>query len=96
MGPQKRHKVEKVPKAKGFKQDEVHHRYFIFYRPTGERTRIKTKTSHGPGSTDIDRSLLGLMQKQLHLNARQFGDLLGCSLDHAGYDEILAEAGLVA
>ena len=47
------------------------------------------------GNSTLSDELISLMSHQLHLTKSQFLDLIDCSLDEAGYREILKGRGLV-
>lgn len=70
---------------KGFRReiDGDHFCYFL----TG--SKVKTKMSHGMMGHTIGAQLLGLMARQLHLTKALFLDLIDCTLDEAGYRDIL-------
>lgn len=88
-------KVEKSLKSKGFRKDNTHHKFFIYWTQAGQKSTIKTKTSHGSSSKSLGVSLLGKMAGQCHLDKPEFLDLVDCPLDQAGYEEILEQKGLV-
>ncbi len=50
--------------------------------------------SHGMGNSTIGSKLISDMARQLHLTKSQFLALIDCTLDEAGYREILTTQGL--
>ncbi len=73
--------------------DGKHIQYF-FQTLDGRDSQIMTFIRHGMQSTTIGDSLLGKMARQLHLTKSQFLELVDCTLDEAGYREILKTQGL--
>jgi hypothetical protein len=86
-------KVEKSLRSKGFRRDNTHHRFFIYWTQAGRKTTIKTKTSHGTSSKSIGASLLGKMADQCRLDMSEFLDFVDCPLDQKGYEKILEQKG---
>ncbi len=88
--------IDAALRKKGFvcKSDGDHLRYTLVL-PDGIKTRTRTKISHGMGNSTLSDELISLMSHQLHLTKSQFLDLIDCSLDEAGYREILKGRGLV-
>ena len=68
----------------------------IFYHliVNGKKTVINTKISHG--EKEIGDRLLGMMARQLHLNRRDFLDLVDCPLTQDDYLKMLRQAGHIA
>ena len=95
MGPIKRRKVEAALARKGFVRDERDHAYFIYYRSSGLRTSVHTKTSHGRGSADISPSLLSMIRRQLHLEGNELRRLIDCPLDQDGFESLMVERGIL-
>lgn len=87
--PRKKNDVEAGLRGKGFRQDNTHHRYFVYYTREGAKSRIRTKTSHG--GRDLDDYLLGQMAKQCKLNKKEFLDLVDCPLDQGTYEGRIAD-----
>ena len=79
-------------KRKGFQElnERDHHFYFLHYN--GQRTRIKTKISHG--EKEIGDHLIASMAKQVNLNKAQFLSLIECPLGIDEYISILRSKGL--
>lgn len=69
---------------KGFRQNNSHHRYFVYHTIKGEKSRIRTKTSHG--AKDLDPYLIGQMAKQCGLTSRGFLRLVDCPLSQKEYE----------
>jgi hypothetical protein len=60
-----------------------------WFEHAGKRI-TRTKRSHGSG--DLPQHLI---RQQLKLNETQFSGIIGCSVGHAEYVEILKEKGLI-
>jgi hypothetical protein len=71
---------------KGFQREAGDHRYYIYYRPNGEKSIIKTMISHGSLGDKIDDHLIGKMARQVKLNKSLFLQLVDCTLDQVKYD----------
>jgi hypothetical protein len=56
----------------------------------GGKTITRTKRSHGSG--DLPQHLI---RQQLKLNDSQFSGIIGCSIGHDEYVQILKEKGLI-
>ena len=82
-------KVERALKAKGFRTNESHHRYFVYYTEEGTKSPVRTKTSHGSGGFDLSSSLISNMAKQCKLRTTEFRDLVNCSMSQADYETLL-------
>ena len=83
-------KIESSLQSKGFQKEKKDHRVFIYYTINGERTLVKTKTSHGNRKyKSIGNTLLGKMAKQCKLNFGQFIDLIDCPLNRNEYEDLL-------
>ena len=89
----KRAAVESALEAKGFRRHESHHSYFVYYTEEGEKTPVRTKTSHGKGGADIPNELVGRMARQCKIRVADFRALVDCSLSQAGYEALLTAAG---
>ena len=80
--------VEASLLRKGFRQEETHPHFSVYYTLAGLKSRLRTRTSHG--GRDLDEYLLHQMAKQCGLAKRDFIDLVDCPLDQAGYEEKVA------
>ena len=85
--------MESALEAKGFRRRESHHSYFVYYTEDGEKTLIRTKTSHGRGGADIPGHLLARMARQCGLRMTDFRALVDCTLSQKGYETLLAAGG---
>lgn len=84
--------VESSLKSKGFVQEDGKHRHFLYVRMSGERTRIRTHTSHG--SKTISDYLIGAMKRQMKLStSADFKDFVDCEMIQERYEELLVEGG---
>lgn len=85
--------VEAGLQNKGFRLENSHHRFFIYYTQNGEKTAVRTRTSQGVN--ELDDFLLGQMAKQCHLTKPAFLELVDCTLDQASYEQKLFDNNLV-
>jgi hypothetical protein len=92
MSPRPTRLIKASLAKKGFVEDKTHHCVFWLY-VNGTKTRVRTRYSHG--ATECGEFLLGNMARQLHLSARQFDDLLDCTLDHESLVRLLVGKGVV-
>lgn len=76
---------------KGFLQDENDHKHLILY-VNGKKTIVRTKVSQG--ASEINDHLINLMSMQLHLEKKEFMDLVNCPLSFDDYIKKLNNAGL--
>ena len=83
--------IDGALRKKGFQRelDGKHIRYFF-------NERIFTHISHGMMGESIGAPLIAQMARQLHLSKKQFLDMIDCSLEEAGYREILQSLGLIS
>ena len=72
--------------TKGFRFKDAHHRLLELY-VDGAPTGITTFLSHG--SPDYGDELLARMSRQLKLSKARLLELVDCSLDEAGYVQLL-------
>ena len=93
--PLDRRDVEASLLAKGFKKVEGDHSFFIFHDKTGKKSPVRTKTSHGTSSKQLDDSLVSMMAKQCRLTNKDFKDLVNCPLSRQAYEGKLAELGAI-
>ena len=85
-----RRKLKKALRSKGFteKRKGRDHDYF-FFDHEGLVQPVFTKVSRGVTYRDIDRSLLGRMSRQLHLDRGEFDDLIDCPMSADRYIGVL-------
>lgn len=77
-------------KKKGFSEDRSKdHVWLNFLTSDGKKTIIRTKVSHG--KSEITEPLITKMAKQVHLNKKQFIELVSCSLSGDVYYSIVKE-----
>ena len=93
--PLDRRNVEASLLAKGFKKVEGDHSFFIFHDKNGKKSPVRTKTSHGTSSKQLDDSLVSMMAKQCRLTNKDFKDLVNCPLSRQAYEGKLAELGAI-
>ena len=91
--PRAKRVVESALQSKGFRLENTHHRFFIYYTEQGEKTAVRTRTSQG--GSELDDYLLGQMAKQCHLPKSAFLELVDCTLDQVGYERRLANGDLL-
>lgn len=87
--PRAKRLVETGLQNKGFRLEQSHHRFFIYYTQQGEKTAVRTRTSHG--GSELDDYLLGNMAKQCHVTKAIFLELVDCTLDQASYEQQLSD-----
>lgn len=85
--------VEAALQNKGFRLENSHHRFFIYFTQKGEKTAVRTRTSQG--GSELDDFLLSHMAKQCHLPKSSFMELVDCTLDQVSYEKKLADRGKV-
>lgn len=85
--------VEAGLQNKGFRLENSHHRFFIYYTQQGEKTAVRTRTSQG--GNELDDFLLGQMAKQCHLTKTAFLELVDCTLDQASFERKLSDSNMV-
>jgi predicted RNA binding protein YcfA (HicA-like mRNA interferase family) len=73
---------------KGFKRSESDHTFLVLY-VDGRKSSMMTKVSHG--GKDIGDPLINKMSMQVHLNKKNFIDLVNCPLRYEVYMKKLAE-----
>jgi hypothetical protein len=91
--PRDRKSVEAALLAKGFSLSNKHHKYFVFHTKEGQKTTIRTKTSHG--GKELDDYLLLCMARQCALPKSDFLSLVDCPLSQDAYESKLAGAGKI-
>ena len=87
--PRKREAVLSNLARKGFKLTEGDHIFLVYHRVDGLKTPIRTKVSRGSAHRDISDSLLGQMAKQVRLNKSAFLELIDCTLDQTGFEQLV-------
>lgn len=80
-------KVATALEAKGMERDENHHH--MFRKRIAGVTTLVTRISHN--AKEIDDGLARLMGNQMCLQMAEFWELIDCSLDEAGWDELVEE-----
>lgn len=93
--PRKARVVERGLLRKGFRLTDTHHRRFVYHTLDGEQPQPVTTIMSDGADRDISDRLLGLMARQLHLNRRQFDDLIDCRLSQADYEAMMRRDGLI-
>ncbi len=91
--PRNKKDVEKALQGKGFIQTDNDHHFFVYVPKEGQKTRARTKTSHGSKMKDIPDKLLSQMAKQCKITNSEFLNLIDCPLDRDGYEELLSQKG---
>lgn len=91
--PRAKRLVEAGLQNKGFRLENSHHRFYIYYTQQGEKTAVRTRTSQG--GNELDDFLLGQMAKQCRLTKPVFLELVDCTLDQASYEEKLSDANML-
>ncbi len=84
--------IDAALRKKGFRRELVGKHIHYFFNGNSQ---IVTHMSHGMMGSTLSAKLIADMSHQLHLTKSQFLDLIDCSLDEAGYREILKGQGLV-
>jgi hypothetical protein len=83
-----KNKVESRITSKGFKPDDSHHRFFVYYNLQGQKTSIKTKTSHS-SDNDLKDFHIKAMSAQCKLDKKEFIAFVECTLNQAEYENHL-------
>ena len=90
------HKIRDVVKSllkKGFVETEgSRHRKFTF-KVGEDKSPVFTVISHG--DTELRDTLTGIVARQLHLNSRQFDELVQCPLSRDEYTSLLRQKGVI-
>ena len=94
MASLERSDVEAALAAKGFVRQDRAHRHYLLH-VAGRYTGIATMVSTGTGYKTIGSPLVSAMAKQVKLTAKQFCELVECTLSGAAYVEILRAKGLL-
>lgn len=86
--------VRRALQRKGFRQSDSRHRWYEYEQLNGEPSGINTLMSHG-ADRDIGDHLLGQMARQVHLNRRQFDQLIDCGLSQDDYEDLMRRGGFI-
>ncbi|MBA3053643.1 MAG: hypothetical protein FP826_01605 [Sphingomonadales bacterium] len=81
--------VEAALLKKGFRKDDSHHHFYIYWNLDGKKTAKKTKTSHGSSYKTLGDPLLKAMARQVGLTKPKFLELVDCSMDQKAYEKEL-------
>ena len=92
--PRKAREVRRGLRRKGFRETDARHRKYEYFKLDGQEGGVNTLMSHG-ADRDVDDHLLGMMARQLHLNRRQFDDLIDCRLSQSDYEAMLRRGGFI-
>ncbi len=84
----KSQKIIKSLMKKGFKRSESDHTFLVLY-VNGLKSSVRTKVSHG--GKDIGDLLINKMSIQVHLNRKNFIDLVNCPLSYERYIKKLTD-----
>jgi len=74
-------------------KDDTHHRYFIYHTLSGQKTSVKTHTSHG--HKEISDAIISKMAQQCGLRNSEFKLLIECPLTQTKYEGILHKNGKI-
>ncbi len=91
--PRNKQSIEAGLTAKGFRQEDNDHHFFVYWSLDGKKTRARTKTSHTKKHKDIGDGLLSEMARQCKLTKGQFVALVDCPLNRAEYEQVLVRSG---
>lgn len=91
--PRQKRDVEAAMTAKGFRQDQGDHHFFVYFTKAGKKSRARTKTSHTAKMKDIPDNLLSQMAQQCKLTKPQFLDLVDCPMSRDQYEDALRARG---
>lgn len=89
--PRPKDKLISALKSKGFVQAAGDHVYLIYYTKDGQKTAVKTKTSHTPKMKDIPDSLISLMAKQCKLSKAEFLGVVDCPVNRDDLELLLRD-----
>jgi hypothetical protein len=87
--PRAKNDVEDALLSKGFRQDDRHHRYFIYHMSDGQKSRMKTKTSHGKKPKSLSDDLVSQMANQCGLTKAEFLNLVDCPMSRTHYEHLI-------
>lgn len=91
--PRPKDKLVSALKSKGFAQAAGDHVYLIYYTRDGQKTAVKTKTSHTPKMKDIPDNLISQMAKQCKLSRAEFLGVVDCPIDRDDLESLLRDRG---
>jgi hypothetical protein len=91
--PRDKQSIEAALTGKGFRQEDSHHHFFVYWSLDGKKTRARTKTSHTKKHKDIGDVLLSEMARQCKLTKGQFVALVDCPLSREEYEQVLVTTG---
>lgn len=80
--------IDAALQRKGFLRVDNDHQYYIYHNTAGKKTIKKTKMSMGSSHKTIGDTLLAQMARQVGITKGKFLDLVDCTLDQNGYEEI--------
>ena len=78
--------IDSALRKKGFERVVIGKHIHYFF---GGDSLIVTHMSHGSMGDTIGANLISQMARQLQLTKKQFLELIDCTLDEAGYREII-------
>lgn len=81
--------IDAALQRKGFAHEEGDHHYYFYHNIAGKKTIRKTKMSRGSSHKSIGDPLLGQMARQLGLSKPSFLQLVDCTLDQQGYEDLV-------
>ena len=93
--PLDRRLVEAGLLAKGFHKVDGDHSFFIYYDRNGNKSPVRTKTSHGTSSKQLNDDLVSKMARQCRLSPKDFKDLATCPLSRDAYEPELIELAAI-
>ena len=85
--------IESSLTTKGFKFGSGDHNFYIYYSISGNKSGVRTKTSHS--HRELSDGLVSTMARQCRLTSSDFKDLVNCPLSRAAYEEKLKAQNLV-
>ena len=88
--------IVKTLKKKGFVEERDGHHALYYLYVDGLKTTIYTYMSHGPGSKDYGKKLMGQVKKQLKFeDTKKAERFLDCPMKEVEYVEMLRDLGEV-
>lgn len=79
--------------SKGFVRAAGDHIRLIYYTKDGQKTNVKTMTSHTPKMKDIPDNLISAMARQCKLSKAEFLGVVDCPVTRDQLENILREKG---
>ena len=92
MIPLKARELRTALLRKGFVEEQGDHRWLRLYVGS-RRTDVRTPISHGIPEYGVN--LLKKVAQQLHLDQREFMDLVRCPLSRSAYADLMRKQGHV-